>query len=333
MRAYRQSEGVKVVAIAEIVADRLQTFGDTWGIPGRYTDYQTMLEREALDIVSVCTPPHAHCAATVAAAQAAVRGIFCEKPMAMNLAEADQMLAACARAGPRLQIDHVYRFERNFRQMKKLVEERAIGDLITISGKCVGPPRNPQRYDGQYRLNGGGWLMAQGTHLFDLFRVYAGDPVWCVADVKRWRPDVDIEDAANGLFKLQSGVMAHFEVSGNRADRSFAFMAELEGSHGRLHISDVGEKPYCYQWRYGRPPGEWQPVEAVQADPFVDVLQDLLNAMRADREPSSNGHEGRAALEMIMSVYESQRQGSARIDFPLAIKENPLALMNERGTL
>jgi UDP-N-acetyl-2-amino-2-deoxyglucuronate dehydrogenase len=251
MKAYRQLDGVKVVAVAEIVGDRLQSFGDTWAIPGRYGDYQIMLEREALDVVSVCTPPNAHCAATVATAEAGVRAIFCEKPMAMTLAEADRMLAACKRAGAKLQIDHVYRFETNFRQVKNLVAEGAIGDLIMIAGKCVGPPRNPQRYDGQYRLNGGGWLMAQGTHLFDLFRLYGGDPLWAVASVQRWRPQVDIEDAANGLFKLHNGVMAHFEVSGNRVDRSFAFMVELEGSSGRLHISDAGGKPYLYLWKYG----------------------------------------------------------------------------------
>jgi predicted dehydrogenase len=110
-------------------------------------------------------------------------------------------------------------------------------------------------------------------------------------------------------------------------------MLEFEGSKGRLHISDVGDKPYFYQWNYGSPPGEWQPLETVQANPFVEILQDLLDALKEDREPTSNGREGRAALEMVMSVYESQRQGSARIDFPLAITENPLALMNTAGTL
>ena len=212
MRAYHQLEGVEVSAAAEIVPERLQAFGRTWGIEKLYCNYQVVLERENLDIVSVCTPPYAHCAPTVAAAASGVRGIFCERPMAMNLAEADQMLEDCERAGTRLQIDHIYRFERNFRQVKAMVEAGVIGELLVISGKCVGPPRNPERYDGQYGLNGGGWLMAQGTHLFDLFRFYAGDPVWCLANVERWLPNVDIEDAATGLFGLQSGVKAFFEV-------------------------------------------------------------------------------------------------------------------------
>lgn len=333
MRAYRQLEGVEVAAAAEIIPDRLRTFGEAWGIEKLYPDYEVMLEREKLDIVSVCTPPFAHCAPTIAAAEAGVRGIFCEKPMAMNLAEADRMLEACERSGTRLQIDHIYRFERNFRQAKAMVEAGVIGDLLVISGKCVGPPRSPEGYAGQYRLNGGGWMMAQGTHLFDLFRFYAGDPVWCLANVERWRPDVDIEDAATGLFGLQSGVKAFFEVSGNRRDRSFAFMAELEGAKGRLHISDGVDRLHFYHWTGGHPPDEWRPVETVEADPIADVLQDILNAVMDDREPASNGREGRAALEMIMAVFESQRQGVARIDFPLAIGENPLALMNEAGTL
>ena len=331
MRAYRQLEDVEVVAAAEIDASRLQAFADTWGIAARHADYDAMLEREKLDIVSICTPNHVHCPATVAATAASVRGIFCEKPMAMNLAEADQMLAACERAGAKLQIDHVYRFERNYRKVKKLVEAGAIGDLVTISGKCVGPPRAPRNWGGQYRFAGGGWLMHQGTHLFDLFRFYAGDPAWVFAHVERWRPGVTIEDAAAGLFWLRSGINAFFEVSGNRSHRTFAFMAQLEGSDGRLYIS--GDEPYFYLWTKARPPDEWQPVETVQADPFLYAVHDLLTAVREDREPFSNGREGRAALEMIMAVYESQRQGMARIGFPLEIKESPLALMNETGTL
>ena len=333
MRAYRQLGGVEIAAAAEIVPGRLQAFGDTWGIENLYLDYEVMLEREKLDIVSVCTPPFAHCAPTVAAAEAGVRGIFCEKPMAMNLAEADQMLDACERAGTLLQIDHIYRFERNFRQAKEMVEAGAIGDLLVISGKCVGPPRSPDNYAGQYRLNGGGWMMAQGTHLFDLFRYYAGDPLWCLANVERWRPDVDIEDAATGLFGLDSGVKAFFEVSGNRADRTFAFMAELEGVKGRLHLSDGVDRFHFYQWTAGDTPDDWRPVETVAEDPIAIVLQDFLSAVIDDREPESNGREGRAALEMIMAVFESQRQGVACINFPLAIGENPLALMNEEGTL
>ncbi|MYJ78172.1 MAG: Gfo/Idh/MocA family oxidoreductase [Caldilineaceae bacterium SB0670_bin_27] len=253
--------------------------------------------------------------------------------MAMNLAEADRMLDACDRAGTLLQIDHIYRFERNFRQAKAMVEAGEIGDLLVVSGKCVGPPRSPENYAGQYRLNGGGWMMAQGTHLFDLFRYYAGDPLWCLANVERWRPDVDIEDAATGLFGLESGVKAFFEVSGNRADRTFAFMAELEGVKGRLHLSDGVDRFHFYQWTAGHTPDDWRPVETVEEDPIAIVLQDFLSAVIDDREPESNGREGRAALEMIMAVFESQRQGVACINFPLTIGENPLALMNEEGTL
>ena len=84
MRAYRQLGGVEVAAAAEIIPDRLQSFGDEWGIEDLYLDYEVMLEQETLDIVSVCTPPFAHCAPTIAAAEAGVRGIFCEKPMAMD---------------------------------------------------------------------------------------------------------------------------------------------------------------------------------------------------------------------------------------------------------
>ena len=127
--------------------------------------------------------------------------------------------------------------------------------------------------------------------------------------------------------------MHPFEVSGNRADRSFAFMAELEAAKGRLHISDGVDRLHFYQWTAGNPPAEWRPVETVEADPIADVLQDILSAVMDDREPASNAREGRADLEMIMAVYESQRQAMARIDFPLAIEENPLALMNEAGTL
>lgn len=103
----------------------------------------------------------------------------------MNLAGADRMLNVCERAATQRQIDQIYRFDPSFRQVTAMVKAGAIGELLEISGKCMGPSRGPEGYAGQHGLNRDGWLLAQGTHSFGLFCFHPGDPVWCLPHVGR----------------------------------------------------------------------------------------------------------------------------------------------------
>jgi len=94
VRAYGNISNVKIVSGAEVDTERREKFAGDFGLQNVYADYHDMLEKEALDIVSVCTWPKTHSDAVCEAAKSGCKGIMCEKPMATNLGEADLMLDA-----------------------------------------------------------------------------------------------------------------------------------------------------------------------------------------------------------------------------------------------
>ena len=163
------ARGVELVALADVRELALRAAGETYGVSRLYADYREMIERERLDIVDICTQAPLHAQLTIAAAEMGVRGILCEKPLALTLADADAMIGACARGGARLAVYHQTRMISNTVRVERLIRDGAIGDLRTI------------RMTDKGGRPAGISLMELLTHVFDLVRLYAGDPAWAGA--------------------------------------------------------------------------------------------------------------------------------------------------------
>ena len=341
--AYTLVPDTQLAAAADIDPDKLDLFCERWSIPQRYRSYEEMLAQADVDIVSVCTLDNLHGPATIAAAEAGARGILCEKPMAFHLEEADRMIAACDRADAKLVINHSMRFEANYINVQRMIEQGEIGNLRTIRANLLTTDqRDPGSWHSQYETAGGGQLMHDATHLFDVIRFYAGDPEWVFATVERGNKAVTIEDLAGGLFRMDSGCLFFFESGGRRRYGTFEIL--LEGDEGRLVIQHgAGNslersggwawEPYLHRWRGRTEPVEWEPVATQRQNAWINAVSDLVDCIEQDRESISSGRQGRAALEMIMAVYESQRRGLARVDFPLGIRDNPFGDMLKRGQI
>lgn len=318
---YRATGGVSLVAAADIVPEKLASFGDTWGVEGRYTDFAEMLEQEELDILSICTRNHQHVEPTLAGAEAGVRAIFCEKPMAMNLGEADRMIVACERAGVKLTVDHTMRFEANYLRIKELIEEGAIGALLSVEALAAGDL---------------GELTHNATHSFDTLCMFGGEPAWIFADLER---DVERNQAREDLFALvgfANGVRGKLTYGGytNYRDESFIW----EGTEGRIEARVFeGWRPRVRCWRHDQP-GETgfrdgARVPTQENDPWAAAIGEVVAGLEENRESTSCGRTGRLALSMTMAAYASRRQGGARIQFPFDMQESPLDIMLESGEL
>ncbi len=341
--AYTHLPATQLVAAADIDAHKMDLFCERWSIPQRYRSYEEMLAQANVDIVSVCTMDNLKGPVTIAAAGAGARGILCEKPMAFHLDEADRMIAACDRAGAKLIVNHSMRFEANYTDVKKMIEQGGIGNLRTIRGHLLtSDQRDPASWHSHYETAGGGNMMHDVTHLFDLIRFYAGEPEWVFATVERGNKTLTIEDLGAGLFRMDSGCLFFFESGGRRRYGTFEIL--IEGDEGRLAIQHGagnslersggnGWEPYLHRWRMQTEPVAWEPLATQRQHAWINAVSDLVDCIDQDRESVSSGRQGRAALEMIMAVYESQRRGLARVDFPLEIRDNPFGDMLERGRI
>ena len=126
----KMPDRVELAAACDLIEEKVKAFVEKWEIPASYTDMYEMLSKEELDIVGVTTHNREHVEPTIAAAEAGVKAILCEKPMALDMADADRMVEACERSKAKLLIDHTMRFEPNWRRVKKMVDEGVIGELL-----------------------------------------------------------------------------------------------------------------------------------------------------------------------------------------------------------
>ncbi len=329
---------VQVVAVADENEAGGRAAAERLAVRAVYRDYREMLRKEQPDLVSIAprwVDPHHD---MVLAAAEAHASIYLEKPMARTLAEADAMLAACERAHVKLAIAHQMRLAPDVLRAREMVAAGEIGELIEMRARGK-----------EDRRAGGEDLMVLGTHAMDLMRLFAGDPLWTFAHVSQGGADLaaaHIRDGAEGLgplagdtitamYSFPRGVHGFFGSNKNDDLSGVRFGVDLYGSRGLLTLR-AGMDPdvHLFRSRSWAPArgAEWEKVAAPgYSRPPGDAFQvanerlaaDLLEAIEKDTQPRSSGYDGRWALEMILSVYQSQRTGS-RVRLPMAERRHPL---------
>jgi predicted dehydrogenase len=296
---YLEIPDTKIVAVADVNEEQSKKFCQDYGVEKAYTDYVKMLENENLDIVSICTWPPLHCEMTVKSAEYGVKGMLCEKPMALNLKEADRMIDACDKSKTVLVIGHQRRFEAQYVKAKELITSGAIGDLIMIRNICRGD------------------LLSDGTHNIDLIRFYADDsPIeWVIGQAdarqKKTRYGHDVEDSSIAYMLFKSGVRAFMET-GLVTPATYQ-QAYIDGTEGRIDVNVADQATVRVK---GKGDAEWRIPELKRENPFKLEIDAMLESIETGKEHILNGRQGRANLEVLMAVFESSRRQEV-INLPL----------------
>jgi len=311
---YQRCRKTRIVACADINLESGERFAEMHHAPGVYTDYKKMLKREQLDLVSVCVWPALHAEMTVAAARANVKGILCEKPMAINLPEADRMLRACDQHGVALSINHQRRLSPTFIAAKKLAKSGLIGPIRRLEGVC------DNIYD---------W----GTHWIDMMRFFNDDvdADWVLAglDARNHRQvfRAYVDDQAVALIHFTNGMLGVL-YTGN-VDALGGASNRIEGAEGFVDVRSEAQPVRALTAKKG-----WVipdvPNQVHGAEAFAESVKDLVRAVGKGTRPELDGRRGRATLEIILAIMESSRR-RARVDLPLKVKDNPLQSMIEAG--
>ncbi|QEG39258.1 Gfo/Idh/MocA family protein [Roseimaritima ulvae] len=311
-----------------------------------YEDYRQMLKQVRPDIVAVC-PRHVdqHRDMLLAAIEAGAKGIYIEKPFVRSPAEADEVLAACAEHGARVAVAHRNRYHPTLQVIKDLVEQGRIGRLLEIRARGKGD-----------RRGGGEDLWVLGSHVLNMMTFLGGPPQSCSGLLLQDGRPVTAEDvrpggeglgplAGNQLharYMLEGGVFATFDSLANDETKNQGFGLRLIGSEGTIAIY-ADRNPLAYlspgnPFAALDPPPRWLPitsggVDMPEPDPELirrvahhdAAAEDLVEAVRENREPLCNAEQGARTVEMICGVFESHRQGGKQVAFPLGRREHPLA--------
>lgn len=308
-----------------------------------YADFRKMLAAEKPQIVSVASRWLGEHRDTVVACAEHGASIFMEKPLARTLQEADEMIAACDKHHVKCAIAHQTRYAPRVKVIKELIAGGRIGDVLELHahGKCD--------------VRGGGEdLMVLGTHAFDLMRFLVGDAKWCIAritvDGKKAGPSAVRslpEEIGPGIpgrifatYGFDRDAVGHFTTFPSKANVSARYWVEVRGTKGVIHVG-YGGWPVAYlcedpTWMPGKSKAAWQEITSAgvgQAEPLKAgdvavsnrwIVDDLLEAIEKDRPPLGSIADGRAALEMILAVYESHRHDRP-VELPLKNRRHPLA--------
>ncbi len=157
---------VELVAACDIIEDNVQAFAEQFGIPDTFADYHEMLAEVEPEAVSICTWPHLHEQMVIDCAQAGVKLIYCEKPMADTIGGARRMMEVCDRTGTALNFNHQRRYGKPFSMAKQMLDDGAIGDLVRIEW-------------------GGANIYDYGSHNFDMAQYFNDEtpPSWVMAQI------------------------------------------------------------------------------------------------------------------------------------------------------
>jgi len=327
-QGYKRIPGCELVAGADVAPEKAQAFAAELGTRW-YTDWPEMLAKEKPALVSVTTTHCAHAPVTIGVAGAGmgVQGICVEKPIGMDLGEADEMIAACEAHGITLAVGHQRRFNLEWLAGQEIIESGNIGQPQLIVGRW--PCQQTAMFT--YDLFGGGALPWLGSHTLDLMRMFCGDAKWVLAQVDLADPPADVEKRAYAHMEFEQGVHGVLETGeGMNPDYYRGQTITVYGTEGTVEMVDaVGTR-----WRSKAHP-QWQPVELdmekVEGSKSnfwatYKLLDDMVQAIAQGREPVCSAANGRAALELCLAIYQSDRLG-CRIDLPLREKQSPLKLM------
>jgi myo-inositol 2-dehydrogenase/D-chiro-inositol 1-dehydrogenase/scyllo-inositol 2-dehydrogenase (NAD+) len=307
-------ENAKMVAVVDAVEDAAKAAAEELGISRYYTDYHAILNDDGVDAVIVVAPTNLHRQIVIDCANAG-KHIFCEKPMAMTTEECDEMIAACEKNHVKLQIGFMRRFDSSFREAKRLVEEKAIGDLVQIHSCTRGPSKpRPWMYDIK---KSNGILAEVNSHDIDAVRWIAGsdiDTLCAVAgnfrnhEAASEYPDYYDSVLMNGTLK--SGV--HFCIDG-AAYVQYGYDSKMEiiGTKGKIQVGR-SDKEFVHCTTVGT--GTSTPFINSWMTLFLDAYlaedTSFANAVLNDRPTEVGGVDGRMAVATVEAGNRSIRDQS-----------------------
>jgi predicted dehydrogenase len=312
LQAYQLQDGVEIAAVCDSQAERISEICAKYPSAKGYTDWREMLAHEQLDIISVVTNGPSHAPIAIAAAEAGVSRIFCEKPMATSVKDAQAMIDTCRNRGARLSISHGRRWVREYQLLHDLIANGLIGKLCEIWFTC-----------------GGGLFACNGSHFLDLMRMLSGaNPVSVVGFLDKTgtpnpRGSDFIDPGAMAVYWFDNGMRGIIDMY---EDLGVPPRIEIVGSIGRIMIDEVSnrweilardgsnrEQPIQHYWL----PLRQYPFDSVPLD-AVDMLVKALNELLGEGHISCSGEDGMISLEMVIGTHASSQNSSISVQFPLS---------------
>ena len=314
--ALRKVDGLALAGVCDIVEARARGAGEAEAVPW-FTSLEEMLAGVECEVVAVATPSGLHPAHGVAAARAR-KHVVVEKPMAISLAGADDLVRACDETGVNLFVVKQNRLNAPVQLLKRAMDRGRFGRVYLINS-TVRWSRPQDYYDqapwrGTWKYDGGAF-MNQASHYIDLVQWLGGPVSSVVAKTATMARKIETEDTGVAVLTFASGALGTIEVTMLTYPKNMEGSVTILGETGTAKIGGTAVNKIEH-WDFAEADADDDLVASANTNPpnvygfgHEGYYRNVLAVLRGEAKADTDGRAGRKSLELILGIYESARTG------------------------
>ena len=317
------AKNAKLVALMDIDGERLKEIAQKYSNIRCYTREDDLLKDKEVEAVYIATPTYLHHRQSLMAAKAK-KHILLEKPIAMNLSQAEEIISICKENEIKLTLNYMMRYHSYNQRIKEMVDGGKLGKLVMARAQltCWYPPVKGA-WRQELSLGGGGSLIDMGTHCIDLLEMFMGKIVVVSCYTGNLVQDYPLEDTAVVLLKFEKGALGVVDNHFNIPDASSENRLEIYGSRGSILakgtigqdssgyiVQRIEKEKKGYEAEQKREEIKEEKISLKPTNMYQLEIEDFSRCILEDTEPSFKGEDGLRNLEIVLAAYESAKRGS-----------------------
>jgi len=304
--AIQHSSNGQVTAIASRDENKARKISSSLGIPNHYGDYQKLLESEKVDIVYIPLPNSMHHKWTILAAESG-KHVLCEKPLALNAREGEEMISACRKAGVQLLEGFMYRHYPHIARLREMLENGMIGNVSVVRIEFTF--RLDDRSDIRLQKQlGGGALYDLGCYCVDFSRLIIRSEPDKVKAMAHYTED-GVDNTLTGMIRFQNGQISLFDCGFQTIQRS---LVEVLGEKGTLTLMAAFEPGFQPEIILRREEKS-ESFQCEKSDPYRLMAEHFVESIQSDKAPTHTPDDSLKNMRLIDALYESAKNGTIRL--------------------
>ncbi|PIS27314.1 MAG: oxidoreductase [Candidatus Marinimicrobia bacterium CG08_land_8_20_14_0_20_45_22] len=316
---------LKLVAVCDILEERARESGEKYGV-NWYTDYDKMLQRGDINVISVCTPSGLHPEHGILAAKKCIN-VISEKPMATKLEEADKLIQACDANHVHLFVVKQNRLNTTLQLLKRAIDKNRFGKIFVVQSNVFW--QRPQSYYDLAKWRGtwefdGGAFMNQASHYVDAICWLIGPVESVMAETATMARHIETDDTGSAIIKFRNGVIGSMNVTMLTYPKNFEGSITVIGEKGTVKIGGVAVN-HIDKWEFEEYDDDDRLVQESNYNPpniyglgHLPYYKNVIATLNGDAEANTDGRSGRKSLEVVLAIYKSAQTGR-KVPLPLKL--------------
>lgn len=334
---------IVITAVCDVEPERMERLLEKHGLQEknniqRFTDYKQMIQECSIDLISIATESGKHAEIAIYCIGQGIPVII-EKPIALSMKDADRIISMAEKNKVKVCVCHQNRFNIAVQRTRRALEAGRFGK-ISHGTVHVRWNRNHDYYkQASWRgtwENDGGALMNQSIHGLDILRWMLGDDIEEVYGVtrKQFHSYLEAEDVGLAVLRFANGAVATVEGTTNVYPKNLEETCYLFGENGTVKLGGKSMNTIDV-WDFSdktddeeQNEGFWEKTENIYGNGHISLFADMVQAIRENRNPYVDAYAGRRALELVLAIYKSQKEGR-----PISLPLDSFSTMDMKGEI